>query len=774
MPHDINVTRNPPCAIPAPELPASQAERNDRNRLTHALRADDWPMFEALMADDDTGWTVEDRHENGQNCLHIAITSGSYSIASNLAQFANEFDVDLINVEDQFGYTPIMYAAESPIDNPELVDTLIKNGAHAGLPRAVKSAAERGHTEITRRLVASMPREEASKALAEVLQHDENQSDPNAAKLLISLGVDATVALEYAGTKYWLDAAKALVLLGAKGSDALVLMATQSPAARNATVARSVTTSGRRALIQTGSDVATALTTLAKRPKNELNSLGLSRLIATDELVSKQTGDTKPSSATAALLRLADSGDIAAMLVLAEQMDSGQLGCDELAKSGNVDALRALASAGLVTLQRTLERAAHTRNFAAAKTLINTGMSTSTLLHDMWSNSQRRKDPDRFEAIKLLIAAGADASALPNGLSAEIELRKEKISDLSPTEKNVALLSAAINGDTTEAAMLLEREADIADALKQLSGADDLNGLRTLIKAGKAAPATLIDRVLAGDMDGARALTRALDVSTEALIHLIKNGESALARRFIPDLTNGREALVEAAQRNDGHLARTLIDLGADGPGALLSLLETKYREEAARLAAWGVNIHKTMALAVSNDSVIDERDLITMGADLSIALMHAIEADDSQAAEKLLRAGGVPAGQKALLALAADDTVPAAVKRARVATLVGMQVDTDGLLEQFISDKKIPQLQALIDLGVPTDRLLMDLGKQGNRIDARTLIMAGADIATAMATLLHDREQNAVTVLGVALAGAREEIIAEQRRDATGTSIQT
>src|SRR5690606_41906972 len=71
-----------------------------------------------------------------------------------------------------------------------------------------------------------------------------------------------------------------------------------------------------------------------------------------------------------------------------------------------------------------------------------------------------------------------------------------------PTRRSSDLLSAAINGDTTEAAMLLEREADIADALKQLSGADDLNGIRTLIKAGKAAPATLIDRVLAGDMDG--------------------------------------------------------------------------------------------------------------------------------------------------------------------------------------------------------------------------------------------------------------------------------
>src|SRR5690606_9293460 len=112
----------------------------------------------------------------------------------------------------------------------------------------------------------------------------------------------------------------------------------------------------------------------------------------------------------------------------------------------------------------------------------------------------------------------------------------------------------------------------------------------------------------------------AKDVSTKTLIQLIKNNKWGLARLFIPTLTDGREALIQAAQDDNPVLASALMALGASGPKALASLLDSDIQTESAgRLIAWGVDIHLAQMYGVelngaSKWSTREQLDLL--GAD--------------------------------------------------------------------------------------------------------------------------------------------------------------
>ncbi|CAM4171575.1 hypothetical protein BOTU111921_15205 [Bordetella tumbae] len=753
MPNQITVSQSPPCVISTAGLPVTPANVDARRSLSQAFQTDDWTLFDALTTDNHTGLTVADLNEKGQNYLHIAIISGSYSIALNLTQFAYQWDVDLINTKDQFGYTPIMYAAESQADHPQLVDMLIDLGAYVGLPEALKSAAKNGHTETAKRLITGVGGD-APKVLAQVLHHDQDGSGMKAAKFLISLGMNPTSALEYAGENHWFDAADALLVLGAKGSEALVLIVTRQPLTRGAITSSAMhkISTKVRTLVQAGSDVAAALTDLAKKPKNQSNTLAVAMLIRAEEKARELGHCEGPSCSTVALLRLAESGDIAAILVLSEAMDFQHQGYDELVKNSYVDALKALISARRVNPNEMLRRAAHAGDVASTKALVNTGMPTSALPRDMIIQSQPWEHSATLKTIKLLVTAGASTSTVPDELLTEINRRKQEISDLSPSEKNTALLAAAKERNTTEVAMLLERGAEIAAALKHLSDADDLDGIRTLINAGMSAPTALIDLVRAGEMDVAQSLIRAKDVSAEALIQLIRNKELTLARAFIPALTNGREALVQAAQDTDDNLVSALVRLGAAGPEALLWLLQMKSREQAVRLISSGVDIHTALMLAIRSGSYAAQKDLITMGADLSLALTRAVECEDMATAQQILLWDDLEAGPKTLLDLIEDETVPDDIRNAKLKVLLQMGIDTDSVLERVIENGTPTQLKNLIALGAPTANVLADLGKKGNRRDAQMLIGAGADVATAIETLLQSNEQAAANVLVVAM----------------------
>lgn len=210
-------------------------------------------------------------------------------------------------------------------------------------------------------------------------------------------------------------------------------------------------------------------------------------------------------------------------------------------------------------------------------------------------------------------------------------------------------------------------------------------------------------------------------------------------------------------------MTKDLIEIGADGPGALLSLLRERHREAAGRLIALGVDIHTALMRAVHEGQDSDQtaiQDLIMIGAEFPKALLRALELEETDAVKKLISRGGSSVGQEALLILIEDNTLTNDIKASRLKLLRDAGLNTDEVLGQLIDDGKTAQLKTLITLGAPTVELLIAPCKQRNRIDAKNFIIAGADFIKAMRTLQMEREQVALTILGMALAGGRERMV--------------
>lgn len=778
------------------ETPAkTQYSQNTPHALLEALQRDDWEKFEAVAFSDDPEVNIETvRFDNDKNCLHVAIQSGKLSIALNLVRLAYTIHLDLVNNKDQSGYSPLMYAAESSTDNVELVDALINASARTGLFDALKSAAKKGHVQIAARLIATEV--DASKVLAEIAAGDEchgPQVSINAARLLISLGVSATDALGHAVQYLPDEAVSTLFLLGAAGFDAIALATSERDKPR------------LERLVAAGADVATALIRLAKHPDKRVHFWAVRDLIAVDDnkLWSDSYGDLRND--TAALLRLEKSGDTSVMLKLARVMTAENQGWDKLAKSGRIDAIKLLipgSSTGYA--EELLCGLVLLRDFSAVKTLLGAGVSASRALNELvdqsFSHVARRTSLDD---IRSLIAVGADASLLPLELIDEVCERIIALSDMSPGERNKVFLSVLLEGAIDEVVMFVEGGIDVIAALQYLSQLEDDANIHTrngmpwhsrqlaldrLIKAGAVTYQTLIDRVKAGDMRSARALAYREDLTSDALMDLIAKGDQETARAFVPALTDGQRALMQVIQSDDEDQAKNLIALGADRPGALLALLRVKSREAAGRLIALGVDIHTTLMRAVRDGhellytSTIQReshesyktaiQDLTRIGAEFSIALLRALELGDTDTAKKILSLNdpstGLPigkaVGRAALSTLIEDDALAGDIRAVRLKQMFEMRIDTDEVLLKLIDDKNTAQLKRFIALGAPTVGLLIALGKQRNRLDARTLIIAGADYATAIETLQNNRELAAVSVLGVALAGARDYMMKARR----------
>lgn len=763
MPTELHLSQNLPSTGTTNEPLTSQHHAQERAQLLQALQSNDWAAFEDLALEQDNGIDLEaERYFDGKNCLHVAITAGSHTLATNLATLCAQWDFALIDTVDDSGHTPIMYAAESPSDNVELMDALISAGASVGLSDALKSASERGHAGMTQRLLASNV--DVPQVLAEIIHDSDGQTAGlNAAKLLISLGADATQALGYAAQRQWLDAARALILLGSKGSDSLVLAATQPTAnATNRAADQRAMATVVKNLIRVGSCVARALTTVAKNPDSAANSKTAKLLIQSDESLSanRYMGTAHDNIA---LLNLAKTGNTAALCTLAGIAGIDNATSDKLIANRNIDALKTLINAGLVDSEKLLKGEARAGNLLGIKTLIAAGAKTSSLLKNLYLDwkSDVTRNP---EAIKVLVAAGADPSPLPQGLRGNIDKRQMEISQLSTHEKNDAVVSSAKNRDLAELIWLLDSGADPVSALQTLSQAKDLSAIRVVLNASMNATELLIDRVKAGDIDVARTLIEAKDIPAETFTGLIENGDLELARTLVSiEPTQGRQALVLAIQEDDTELAKGLLEMGADGPGALLSLLESSYREVALNLVALGVDTHTTLMRAVTSNSLSSKADLLTIGAELPRALTRAIELGHAETAKKILDQHGESIGRDALLNMLDDEVLSDEAKSAGLTHLLQLEFNKDAVLKKLIDNGNTPQLKMLITLGAPTDDLLMAFGKEGNRIDARKLILAGADYINPIKTLQANHEQDAVTLLGLALAGARDSMMAAQ-----------
>ncbi|OZI59164.1 ankyrin repeat domain-containing protein [Bordetella genomosp. 4] len=804
----------PPSRSPSIEnrFHANPDTQNIRKALLEALEKDDWSVFEAAAFNDAETLIEKMRFDNGKNCLHVAVKTGSQSVALNLIKLAHERRLDLINSKDLTGYTPLMYAADSATDNLELVDALFNAGAREGLAQALKSAAQRGHVAIATRLVGTDV--DAPTVLAEIIADDAahlRRVKANAARLLIALGVSATDALAYAVEHCPEEAASFLFLLGANGADALASAANARDQSR---LAR---------LVSAGADVETALISLAKHPDRLVHYRDVSFLNRINYSERWRRWHETSRIDTAALLRLLKSGDTATMLTLARAIAPEHRGWDELAKSGNVEALTALRTiSGKDESETCLRFFVVNGHWNSLKTLLDAGVPASrtleSLLRDLRASRPGSLEYRNFrESLKLLFVAGADGLPFPEELRDEINERKKEISSFSPSEVNAAFLSAITNKYTADAALLLDKGADLIAALQYLSQPEEIDdaslsseihllryrervgrlgipnlidtgrvtsealisremriardmeagrrslGIRNLIDAGAVTAQTLIDRVKAGDMQVSRAIAKHRNIATDALVELIVQGDQETARVLVPTLTDGQLALTQAVRCNDLNLARALIEIGADGPGALLSLLREKHREVAGRLIALGVDVHTALMRAVREGHDSDKTaigDLIMIGAQFSIALLRAVALGETETVKKILNLGGTSAATEALLTLSQDATLAYNLKASRLKQLIQAGLNTDRVLEQLIEDRKTAQLKTLIALGAPTVKLLIELSKQRNRIGARNLIIAGADFITAMRTLQIDGEQVALTVLVLALAGARERMV--------------
>lgn len=753
MPTEINVSRGQSSSVGNTGLPANPDAHDMKNAILHALKTDNWAAFhELVLRDGGDSDMAARRYDHGQNCLHVAIKAGSNDIASKLAAYAYEHNIDLINVPDDAGDMPIMVAAKCPTDAPKLIDTLIKHGATRGLSEALAFAAEAGHTEATRHLIHDSDAD-ASEALAQILRRHNNAFGLKAAQFLISLGGDVTQALDHATDMSWLSIAQKMIFLGANASNVLASTATLHTITPE-TVAVNLNTAiaKLKVLLLAGADVTTALVSLAKKPRSEANSRAISLLIMSEQKMIELHAADKPPSDRAALARLAKSRDIPALRVLSECVAPENLGCHELANRGDVDALKVLIETHRLAPQDLLMNVALAHRFGAAKTLIRTGMQTANLLNDLLKQSGPSTLPETMKVIALLVAAGADPSMLPKETRDELSHRQIAISTLSSHKKDAALLAAAISRNIADAAILLDHGASGVSALKSLINARHPEGIRTLIDAGAVTPDMLIERIKAGDMAVAQLLSQEKQVATQALINLIEKGDHETARAFIPELTDGKDALIQAVQANDKDLAHALIAMHADMHEALRALLAMKEIEAASRLVAAGADIHTTLMHAYRLDDIPAQVNLLRLGANVALAATQALELGEAETAYRIFTQNS-PLDQEHIIAHLIDsDMRPNAAHANLLTSLLETEIHTDRILEKLANDNDIVRLRALVAAGAPTVELLIDLCQQGNRSAVQALIEAGADAAEAMAQLQEDKAQDAVNLLAISM----------------------
>lgn len=517
--------------------------------------------------------------------------------------------------EDDAGQSRV-YAAEQGGDKVELAPALIEFGVYGDLSEALKSAALRGDVETTQCLISA--KADTPKTLAELAARDDGHLSPmaaaKAAKLLISLGVNISSALDYAAKNFCAEAVSTLLLLGANGSDMLV----------SAAISRDTNT--LRQLISAGADVVTALVTLARDPDKKAHEQAARLLILENNRQHLHDCPAGLRSQTTVMSRLAKDRDTTAMLRLRRAMVSENPGWDELAKSGDIESIKLLIPPSDMQYPiQHLRQLSLEGHFVGVKTLIAAAVPTKAVINELLVQYSNWWDPLTSGAIKLLIAAGADPSEVPDEINTAFNKRKTEISNLSEIEKTATLLSAIKKDDVAEIVMLTDAGSHVTAALQHLSQAKDLNdiektlGLCRLINAGAISSQTLLDQVQAGDMDVAKTLAQLEDIANDALIVSITSGDQQTPRTLIPTLTDGRFALIQATESSNQDLTKTLLAIGADGPGALMSLLHTKSREAAGRLIALGVDIQATLIRATREDPNVYQNvieDLTSIGAE--------------------------------------------------------------------------------------------------------------------------------------------------------------
>lgn len=301
-----------------------QSEHPNQAAALQAFQADDWDTFEALTFGDHSAIPLNKvPFANGQNCLHVAIQSGRWPIALQLAKRSDDWVRDLVNQRDSYAHTPLTLLVEADTEHPELVDALINAGTDYSLSNALEAAATRGHVLTAKRLLEANI--DAAEVLADLLRFGPSDRETvKAAELLISLGVDVTDALNHVMLNHPHSRLSALLLLGMPSDTALrmlLLLGASGPRALAETALRDEARDLGRA-IESGVDVPATLRFLAKLPPTNTHAKAITLLIAEDERVlSDNTYVAKPASFTTTLLQLAKTREISHIPTLCAAAD---------------------------------------------------------------------------------------------------------------------------------------------------------------------------------------------------------------------------------------------------------------------------------------------------------------------------------------------------------------------------------------------------------------------------------------------------------------------
>lgn len=619
MPKDLHFSQNASSPVHAPTFASSTRAQETRAAIVKALRTDDLTAIKKYAQNGEM--YGDDLYDNNQNCLHIALESGSHSVAMAIIEWWRQDDSsDLLNARDGRGYTPIMYAAESEQDNPELIDAMTQAGADQGLSDALLLAAERGHIQSAQRLknAGANP----SEVLLQVLR---GAAVPTTAiQVLLFLDVNLQDAFERAVNDGDSDTAKALLYLGADSTQMLI------SAIKNRDEKRF------GVLVNAGANPTVAAGLLAC--DGDADSL-------------KFLHDVAPSgwgeSMNAARYSLVDHADAADAKVFCDSFFTHSWEfIQQTAKSGDIATQRALLSDPISSANREmeslLERFAYDKHLTGIVTLIAAGAPTQKLMTD-WANHERKS---KHSLIDCLAAAGADTSSLPASALDNYQAKVAAIANLSQAEKNEALLTAAQMRKPLTVKILLNHDADLIAAIQALK--DDRDAMDTLRKSGLDVADTLTRLIQAGHLQAAYALRPSFEIAYRVLLSFIEQGDMDSAKACFSIRDTGLTALSNAARNNDKPLVKALLSLGDNGAEGVRYEIDNNCPEAAKILVDAEANVHKELYDFVRRGHPRLEPEryaarlaaLRLLGADYTAALNHAANIGDVETARKLIDAG--------------------------------------------------------------------------------------------------------------------------------------
>ncbi|MVW77416.1 ankyrin repeat domain-containing protein [Bordetella sp. 02P26C-1] len=774
-----------PCASPFVPAVTPGSVREDTppdpgalKALEKALASDDvaafWELSGPLFAESANGL-----FDNGENILHVAVRRGCRAIALDIAHRNHQWGFDLVNTRNDEGRTPLEHAVAGLRDDPDLVQALLETGVHGRLEDALCAAAQNGHVLAAKRLVEAGAN--PTSAMVDFLHFDSHPGGrAEGLAMLRSLGANLSDGLSLAARMAHTNAVRALHLLGASGS-ALILARF-----KNGTC----TVQELSTLVMGGADVQTVLRELVHADALE----DAHRLIAVDTRVNGRLSDPTSPAAVATLLQLIELNDevgISRLLKLLEGQISDTTLWAKLLICGDVVTLRRLYQAGLKQPNNSVLRSLLAEGrVTALTTLMEAGMAPCTLLKNL--GPAWRKDRD---AIATLLAAYVPPHQLSEGDPSVAKIinalreRKFEVDQLPDQARRKVIADTCEEGKPGEAAWLLKSYRALTD-LRRILMTHRGAGTTKLLETGLGSPHEMIGEIMTGWRHG--VLDKAtlyglvvpmresglwgIDPLTPYIFDFVKNGDLKRAEQMFSSVSKGTGALAEAAQRNDLSLANLLLHLGAEGGGATIKqLLRDNKAEVAGRLLAAGVNIHD--ALGDLSDS--DGRLLEAIGADWPMGLLRAAQhLQDTRAFRLILKKPGILL--EALLHLAHDHETPVDFKAAQVAflTQTALRYSTirvssviNPLAEDTANDAK---LRALINLGIPTEDALMTLARDGNRLAAQRMILAGADFIGAMRSLHENGENDARSTLGLALTVVRDKLATKRLAKAKGSTNAT